>query len=97
MNGCQNTANSVDYSDSNLEDATWGGNYYMEDSKGPNMFAGDDFGTRPGTSANSSRGGASRGGERTRPNTEGLTGLDSNSIVEEVGEHSTEDVADEVS
>ena len=93
----QNTANSVDYSDGNLEDATWGGNYYMEDSKGPNMFAGDDFGTRPGTSANSSRGGASRGGERTRPNTEGLTGLDSNSIVEEVGEHSTEDVADEVS
>ena len=90
---------SVDYGERNLEEADWGGSGYydMEDSKSPNMFMGDNFGTRPGTSANSSRGGGT--GQGTRPNTVGLTGLEgpnSSSIVEEVGDHSTEDVAEEI-
>jgi hypothetical protein len=82
----------------NLEDADWGASGYYDDnnSSNPNMLAGDnDFGTRPGTSANSNRN-ESRG---TRPNT-GLTGFDgpasSTSIVEEVGDVSTEDVTEEV-
>ena len=89
----------VDYTNRNLEDADWGssGYYGIEDSKNPNLFVGDNFGTRPGTSANSSRGGGTNHG--TRPNTEGLSGLEgpnSGSIVEEVGDNSTDDIAEEV-
>jgi hypothetical protein len=79
--------------DTNLLDSHWGNGGMARDKD--NFFVGDDFGTRPGTSANSSRGGESRGG-KSRPNT-GLTGLEgpgggSASIVED----STEDVVEEV-
>ena len=81
--------------DSNLLSSHWGSGEVSKNDA--NFFTGgDDFGTRPGTSANSSRGGESRGG-KSRPNT-GLTGLEgpgggaSASIVED----STEDVVEEV-
>ena len=79
--------------DSNLLDSNWGGGEVAKDRD--NFFVSDDFGTRPGTSASSSRGGESRG-RKSRPNT-GLDGFEgqiggSASIVED----STEDVAEEV-